>query len=187
MKSFQLRRVTMVAIIILLTIFGLFFTGLGILIIRIIGRKIFEWWALRRDAVLVEGWISDLSYLPASRNHGIIYQVTYRYDHQGKTYSKQEEVSKEFYSQLGPDPLSKKISHTTPLVEKQPAFVKCVAHHPAISRIVDPTKEAGAEKSNVAGAIMLLFVSVFGLGLFSLGMFCLLTTLHQLFLLLSNH
>lgn len=178
----------MVAIIIMLTIFGLIFAGLGILIIRVIGRKIFEWWELRRDAVLVEGFISSRSYLPASHNHGIIYSVTYSYDYQGRTYSKQEEVSKEFYSELGPPvPLRKNVPKTTPLAEKQPASVKSVSRHPAISRIVDPTKETGAEKSDVAGAVMHIIVSVFGLFLFGMGMFSILTALQQLFLLLSKH
>ena len=54
----------MVAIIILLTVFGLFFAGLGILIIKLIARMILKWWMLRRDGVIVEGLISTRSYLP---------------------------------------------------------------------------------------------------------------------------
>src|SRR6059058_5285803 len=110
----------MVAIIILLTVFGLFFAGLGIFIIKLIARMILEWWMLRRDAVIVEGLISTRSYLPPSRNHGKIYKVTYDYDYQGKTYSKQEDVSEQFYSILGPPvPLRKNVPKTTPLAEKK--------------------------------------------------------------------
>jgi hypothetical protein len=177
----------MVAIIIMLSVFGLVFAGLGIFIIKFIARKILEWWGLRQDAVIVEGVISTRSYLPPSRNHGTIYNVTYSYDYQGKTYSKQESVSKEFYSILGPPvPLRKGVPKTTPVAEEKLASVKCVSHHPAISKIVDPTKVAGTEKSDVAATIMHILISVFGLFLFGLGMFSLLTALQQLLLLLSK-
>ncbi len=106
----------MVAIILLLTGFGLVFAGIGLLIIKFIARRMLEWWGLRRDALIVEGLISCRSYLPASRNHGTLYKVTYSYDYQGTTYSKQEDVSQEFYSMLGPPvPLSKNVPKTTPL------------------------------------------------------------------------
>ena len=176
----------MAGIIIILTVLGLFFSGSGIFIIKFIARMILEWWGLRRDAVIVEGLISTRSYLPASRNHGTIYNVTYSYDYQGETYSKQESVSKEFYSSLGPPvTLRKNVPKTTPLAEKKPATIKCVSHRPSISRIVDPTKVAGAEKSDVAGTVMPILISLFGLFLFGIGMFSILTALRQLLILLK--
>jgi hypothetical protein len=176
----------MVAIIIMLALFGLGFIALGYSAIRVIIRRTLEWWWLRQDGVIIEGLISTRSYLPPSRNHGRIYKVAYEYDYQGKTYPKQEEVSEAFYSLLGPPvPLRKGVPKTTPLEEEKLASVKCVSHRPVISKIVDPTKGTGPEKSDVAGTIMQIVIAVFGLFLFGLGMFSLLTAFQQLVLLLQ--
>lgn len=169
----------------MLTIFGLVFAGVGIFIIKHIVRMLLEWWWLRQDGIIVGGLIRTRAYLPPSRNHGRIYKVAYDYGYEGKTYSKQEDVSEAFYSSLGPPvPLRKDVPKTTPLEEKQSASVKCASHHPFVSRIIDPTQAVGTEKSDVAGTIMQIVIAVFGLFLFGLGMFSLLTAFQQLVLLL---
>lgn len=174
----------MIGIIILLSVFGLFFGGMGILILIFIVRKILEWWYLRYSAVMIEGGIRSLYYLPPSRNHGTEFQVTYSYDYQGKTYSKRESVSKEFYRMLDPHaPVSKGVPIATPLTEEVSASVHCASRRPKVARVVDPI---GTEKSDVAGKVMHTVISAFGLFLLGLGAYSMFFAAQLLLDLLST-
>lgn len=170
--AFDIRRENMAASYIFLTLFGLFLVVMGMFVIGIFARMTLEWWWLRRDGILLEGLIGTCSLSLIRNRRKPVCQVGYTYDYQGKTYSKQkEEVSEAFYRSLGQAvPNSKDAPRTTPLEKKQSASVRCVSHHPSVSRIIDPTKAVGTENSPVAAIITGIVAVACGLSLIGIGM-----------------
>jgi hypothetical protein len=178
-SAFESRRENMVASSIFLTLFGLFLVVMGVIVLRIIARMTLKWWWLRRDGVIVEGLIGTCSYTYYRNRRRPVCQVGYTYAYQGKTYAQQkEEVSEVLYRSLGQAaPDRKDAPRTFPLEKKQAASVRCVSHHPSVSRIFDPTRAAGSASNPVAAIITGIVAFVCGLGSIGLGLFLLLGAL----------